>query len=154
MTFAAFGCVKFGSGGGSPVTTGEDGRYRLRGVQPDTDLTVEDLQALCVTYKEVIQRVLGKPFPDDPMQQLLGGIRAVFQSWNGKRAISYRRIEGIPDDWGTAVNEHGQVTYLRLNGYRVRIPLITRIPVYVPLQWLHRMPSGYDADSHDPLRIY
>ena len=46
----------------------------------------------------------GKPFPDDPKEQLWGGIKAVFQSWMGKRAISYRRIENIPDDWGTAVN--------------------------------------------------
>ncbi len=80
-----------------------------KGYRVDTDLTVEDLQDLCTTYKEVIQRVLGKPFPDDPMQQLLGGIRAVFSSWNGKRAISYRRIEGIPDDWGTAVNVQAMV---------------------------------------------
>lgn len=80
-----------------------------RGYKLDTDLTVEDLQNLCVAYKDVILRVLGKPFPDDAMEQLLGGIRAVFQSWNGKRAISYRRIEGIPDAWGTAVNVQAMV---------------------------------------------
>jgi pyruvate,orthophosphate dikinase len=51
-----------------------------------------------------VHEVLGKPFPDDPMEQLWGGIGAVFASWNGKRAVSYRRIENIPDDWGTAVN--------------------------------------------------
>ena len=49
-------------------------------------------------------KYLGKDFPDDPNAQLWGGIDAVFASWNGKRAISYRRIEGIPDEWGTAVN--------------------------------------------------
>ncbi|HPD31669.1 MAG TPA: pyruvate, phosphate dikinase, partial [Phycisphaerae bacterium] len=82
---------------------------RSKGYKLDTDLTVEDLQALCDTYKKIIQDVLGKSFPDDPMEQLWGGIRAVFQSWNGKRAISYRRIENIPDDWGTAVNVQAMV---------------------------------------------
>jgi pyruvate,orthophosphate dikinase len=53
--------------------------------------------------------VLGKDFPDDPEEQLWGGIHAVFASWNGKRAVSYRRIEGIPDDWGTAVNVQAMV---------------------------------------------
>ncbi|NLE61522.1 MAG: pyruvate, phosphate dikinase, partial [Planctomycetes bacterium] len=80
-----------------------------RGYKVDTDLTVEDLQALCETYKQIIQKSVGKAFPDDPMEQLWGGIRAVFQSWNGKRAISYRRIESIPDDWGTAVNVQAMV---------------------------------------------
>ncbi|NLX21766.1 MAG: pyruvate, phosphate dikinase [Phycisphaerae bacterium] len=80
-----------------------------KGYKSDTDLTTEDLQALVATYKQIIQNSLGKAFPDDPMEQLTGGIRAVFQSWNGKRAISYRRIEGIPDDWGTAVNVQAMV---------------------------------------------
>ena len=53
--------------------------------------------------------MLGKPFPDDPMKQLWGGIGAVFKSWNGKRAGAYRRIEGIPDDWGTATNVQAMV---------------------------------------------
>jgi pyruvate,orthophosphate dikinase len=65
---------------------------------------VEDLKELVSTYKERIKQVLGKEFPNDPVQQLWGGVTAVFQSWNGKRAISYRRIESIPDEWGTAVN--------------------------------------------------
>ncbi len=80
-----------------------------RGCTLDTDLTAEDLQAVVEEYKTIVQRVLGKPFPDDHNDQLWGGIRAVFQSWNGKRAISYRRIEGIPDDWGTAVNVQAMV---------------------------------------------
>jgi pyruvate, orthophosphate dikinase len=75
-----------------------------RGYTNDTDLTAEDLEQLCQTFKLKIEDVLGKSFPDDPMQQLWGGISAVFASWNGKRAVSYRRIEGIPDEWGTAVN--------------------------------------------------
>jgi len=82
---------------------------REKGYEKDTELTADDLRVLVETYKDVVRRVLGKPFPDDPMEQLWGGIRAVFQSWNGKRAIAYRRIEGIPDDWGTAVNVQAMV---------------------------------------------
>lgn len=70
----------------------------------DTDLSADDLKKLCAAYKQKIKEVLGKDFPDDAYQQLWGGIGAVFSSWNGKRAISYRKIEGIPDEWGTAVN--------------------------------------------------
>ena len=80
-----------------------------KGYTSDTDLTAEDLKALCEQYKAKVQEVLGKPFPDEAMDQLWGAIGAVFQSWNGKRAISYRRIEGIPDDWGTAVNVQAMV---------------------------------------------
>jgi pyruvate,orthophosphate dikinase len=80
-----------------------------RGAHNDTDLTADDLAALIEIYKEKVKEVLGKPFPEDPMEQLWGAISAVFQSWMGKRAISYRRIEGIPDDWGTAVNVQSMV---------------------------------------------
>ncbi|HNW39921.1 MAG TPA: pyruvate, phosphate dikinase [Candidatus Omnitrophota bacterium] len=75
-----------------------------KGYSSDTDLNVEDLKKLCAQFKAKIKEVLGKEFPDEPMEQLWGGIGAVFSSWNGKRAISYRRIENIPDAWGTAVN--------------------------------------------------
>jgi len=75
-----------------------------KGYSSDTDLKVADLKELCALFKDKIKEVLGKEFPDEPKQQLWGGIGAVFSSWNGKRAISYRRIEGIPDEWGTAVN--------------------------------------------------
>ena len=75
-----------------------------KGYSSDTDLTASDLKALCSQFKQKIKEVLKKEFPDEPMQQLWGGIGAVFASWNGKRAISYRRIENIPDEWGTAVN--------------------------------------------------
>ncbi len=75
----------------------------------DTDLTVEDLKALCDVFKAKIKETLGKEFPDDPMAQLYGGIGAVLKSWNGKKAVAYRRIEGIPDDWGTAVNVQSMV---------------------------------------------
>jgi len=75
-----------------------------KGVKTDTELTVDDLKKLCDLFKERVKSVLKKDFPDDPYEQLWGGIGAVFASWNGKRAVSYRRIEGIPDEWGTAVN--------------------------------------------------
>ena len=80
-----------------------------RGVAQDTDLTAEDLQALAAEFKKLVRQHLGQDFPDDPMQQLWGGIAAVFKSWNGKKAVSYRRIEGIPDEWGTAVNVQAMV---------------------------------------------
>ncbi len=80
-----------------------------RGAKLDTDLTSDDLKELIEIYKAKVKEVLGKPFPEDPMEQLWGAVSAVFQSWMGKRAISYRRIEGIPDDWGTAVNVQSMV---------------------------------------------
>ncbi len=75
----------------------------------DTDLTVDDLKKLCDEFKKVIKTTLKKPFPDSPEEQLWGGISAVFQSWMGKRAISYRKIEKIPEHWGTAVNVQAMV---------------------------------------------
>ncbi len=75
-----------------------------KGYAADTDLTGDDWKQLSELFKEEIKNTLGKEFPDDPMEQLWGGIKAVFQSWNGARAISYRRIEKLPDEWGTAVN--------------------------------------------------
>ncbi len=80
-----------------------------KGYKNDTDLTVDDLKILCDEFKIIIKHILGKDFPDDPMEQLWGGIGAVFQSWMGKRAVSYRKIEKIPDDWGTAVNVQAMV---------------------------------------------
>ncbi|HEB83962.1 MAG TPA: pyruvate, phosphate dikinase, partial [Bacteroidetes bacterium] len=80
-----------------------------RGCEIDTDLTTEDLKVLCDQFKAEVKSVLGVEFPDDPTEQLWGAVKAVFQSWNGKRAISYRRIEGIPDEWGTAVNVQAMV---------------------------------------------
>ena len=80
-----------------------------KGYKSDTDLTTEDLIQICDDFKKKIVDVLGKSFPDNAYEQLWGGIGAVFKSWNGKRAISYRRIEGIPDEWGTAVNVQAMV---------------------------------------------
>ncbi len=70
----------------------------------DTDLTADDWKLLSENFKSKIKQKLGKEFPDDPMEQLWGGVKAVFESWNGSRAINYRRIENIPHEWGTAVN--------------------------------------------------
>jgi len=80
-----------------------------KGYKSDTDLTADDLKELCEKFKKKVKEVIGEDFPDDAWQQLMGGIKAVFQSWNGKRAVAYRRIEGIPDDWGTAVNVQAMV---------------------------------------------
>ena len=75
-----------------------------RGIESDTELSAEDLKEIVDIFKTKVKEVLGKPFPDDPKEQLWGGIQAVFDSWNGKRAIAYRRIENIPEEWGTATN--------------------------------------------------
>jgi pyruvate,orthophosphate dikinase len=80
-----------------------------KGYKLDTELTVEDLKSLVVRFKELVKSEMGKPFPEKPEDQLWGGIGGVFMSWNGKRAIEYRRIERIPDEWGTAVNVQSMV---------------------------------------------
>jgi len=80
-----------------------------RGYASDADLSVEELEELVERFKVRVREVLGREFPDDAMEQLWGGVGAVFASWNGKRAISYRRIEGIPDEWGTAVTVQSMV---------------------------------------------
>ncbi len=70
----------------------------------DSDLTSQDLINLCNSYKQIIKKYFKISFPNNPQEQLWGAITAVFKSWNGKRAIDYRKIEKIPDTWGTAVN--------------------------------------------------
>ncbi len=86
-----------------------DNLKREKGYKTDVDLQVEDLKFLCDRFKVIIKETLGKEFPDNHNEQLWGGIGAVFQSWMGKRAVSYRKIEKIPDDWGTAVNVQAMV---------------------------------------------
>ncbi len=81
----------------------------LKGYKSDTELTAEDLMKLADAFKVKVKEVLGTEFPDDAKAQMEGGIKAVFKSWNGKKAVSYRKIEGIPDDWGTAVNVQAMV---------------------------------------------
>ena len=75
----------------------------------DTDLTGDDLKKLCKSFKKKVAEVLGREFPDDPDEQLWGAIGAVFKSWEGRRAVSYRKIEGIPSQWGTACNVQSMV---------------------------------------------
>src|SRR5881296_2948104 len=70
----------------------------------DIDLPADDLQALVREFKSIIQAKRGAPFPDDPSAQLWGAIEAVFRSWRTRRAVDYRKVHGIPDDMGTAVN--------------------------------------------------
>jgi len=82
---------------------------KLKGYKSDTEITADELKDLAEKFKKKVKQVLGKPFPDDAREQLEGSIKAVFKSWNGKKAVSYRRIEGIPDDWGTAVNVQAMV---------------------------------------------
>jgi pyruvate,orthophosphate dikinase len=86
-----------------------DTMKKEKGYKNDVDLTADDLRDLCDKFKIRIREVLKKEFPDDHNEQLWGGISAVFASWYGKRAVSYRRIEGIPDEWGTAVNVQAMV---------------------------------------------
>ncbi|MEI7481060.1 MAG: pyruvate, phosphate dikinase [Elusimicrobiota bacterium] len=80
-----------------------------KGAKSDTDLTADNLKELSAQFKAKVKEVIGKEFPDNHMDQLWGSIGAVFASWMGKRAISYRRIENIPAEWGTAVNVQAMV---------------------------------------------
>ena len=75
-----------------------------RGVKLDKDLSVDELKKLVMLFKAAIKERTGKDFPNDPIEQLWGAICAVFRSWMNERAILYRKMEGIPDEWGTAVS--------------------------------------------------
>ena len=79
-------------------------RRKLRGVENDADLPAEDLEALMRAFKDVVKQETGKPFPKSAIEQLELAVKAVFSSWNGKRAFDYRKAAGIPHDLGTAVN--------------------------------------------------
>ncbi len=76
---------------------------------PDSKLSAELLQKVVEEYKEVIKKQIGKSFPSDPFEQLIGAVSAVFESWNNDRAILYRKMHGIPHEWGTAVNVQSMV---------------------------------------------
>ena len=81
-----------------------------KGVKYDTELTVEDLQELVKRFKKVYSdNMNGEEFPQDPREQLMGAVKAVFRSWDNPRAIVYRRMNDIPGDWGTAVNVQSMV---------------------------------------------
>ncbi len=86
----------------------EDEKAR-RGHELDTALSADDWQAIIALYKAKVEEELGKPFPQDPQEQLWGAIGAVFSSWMNPRAITYRRLHDIPESWGTAVNVQAMV---------------------------------------------
>ena len=79
------------------------------GVKLDNELTTDHLKELVKRFKEAVMKATGHDFPTDPYEQLWGAIMAVFGSWMNDRAILYRKMEGIPDDWGTAVNVQAMV---------------------------------------------
>jgi pyruvate,orthophosphate dikinase len=81
----------------------------LNGYKSDTELKVEDLISLVASFKNLIARRLGRPFPEDPIEQLWGAIAAVFDSWMVQRAIDYRKLNNIPMSWGTAVTVQAMV---------------------------------------------
>lgn len=80
-----------------------------RGIHLDTEFTVQDLKDLVYDFKEAVKKQTGHNFPSNPWDQLWGAIIAVFNSWNGDRAIYYRNMHGYPEDWGTAVNVQAMV---------------------------------------------
>src|SRR3990170_7066935 len=84
-------------------------KKRQRGVEFDTELTADDLKELVAEFKAEIKRRKGIDFPDDPWQQLWAAVGAVFGSWDNPRALTYRRMYGYPDEWGTAVNVQAMV---------------------------------------------
>jgi len=86
-----------------------EGIKESKGVENDTELTVEDLKDMVSQFKSAVKKVTGHDFPTNPWDQLWGAIAAVFGSWNNDRAIVYRRMEGIPGEWGTAVNVQAMV---------------------------------------------
>ncbi|NGZ06395.1 MAG: pyruvate, phosphate dikinase [Magnetococcales bacterium] len=79
------------------------------GKQQDVEMSADDWRVLAEQYKAIVLEVTGKPFPEDPLEQLWGAIGAVFNSWHADRAITYRRLNNIPEDWGTAVNVQAMV---------------------------------------------
>jgi len=81
-----------------------DKKKEEKGVKEDIELTTEDLKELVSEFKKIVKKETGEDFPQDPSKQLKMAIDAVFNSWNNKRAIEYRKIHKIPDHWGTAVN--------------------------------------------------
>jgi len=86
-----------------------DAEKEASNVKLDTDLSAEALQRVVAGYLEIVEEFTHKPFPQNPKEQLWGAIGAVFSSWENPRAVAYRRINGIPDEWGTAVNVQSMV---------------------------------------------
>ncbi|TAJ85595.1 MAG: pyruvate, phosphate dikinase [Reyranella sp.] len=79
------------------------------GVSMDTDLKADDWRAVVAEYKKLVEKRTGRPFPQEPREQLWGAVGAVFESWMNQRAITYRRLHSIPESWGTAVNVQAMV---------------------------------------------
>ncbi len=108
-----YGEVVYGIGGkgasNNPFEAAIEKLKHERGVVREIDLEADDLKSLVLEFKKIFQRETGKPFPDEPWDQLQGAIEAVFGSWNTKRAVDYRRINKIPEDMGTAVNVQSMV---------------------------------------------
>ena len=86
-----------------------DGQKEAKGAKFDVDLTADDLQEVIVGYKKIVKEHTGKDFPQDPKEQLIEAVKAVFRSWNNDRAILYRKLNGISGDLGTAVNVQSMV---------------------------------------------
>ncbi len=86
-----------------------DEEKESRGAKFDTDLTADDLKEIIVKFKKIYKDSQGEDFPQDPKDQLMGAVKAVFRSWDNPRAIVYRRMNDIPGDWGTAVNVQAMV---------------------------------------------
>ena len=93
----------------SPFEALLEKKKEARGVELDSELSAADLKELVGDFKALIERRLKRDFPEDPAEQLQGAVGAVFGSWNGARAIRYRELEGIPHEWGTAVNVQSMV---------------------------------------------
>ncbi len=86
-----------------------EGMKEKRGVELDTQLSVNDLKELVVSFKKAVKEKTGRDFPSDPWEQLWGAVTAVFDSWMNDRAIYYRKLNNIPEEWGTAVNVQAMV---------------------------------------------
>ena len=82
---------------------------RMRNLRLDTELNEDELRGLVAAFKAKISQMTGKPFPEDPAEQLWSAIGAVFESWNNRRAVTYRKLNGIPEEWGTAVTVQSMV---------------------------------------------
>ena len=98
------GCNEGGDIEGDVFEDRLEAMKKAKGAAFDTDLTADDLKQLVAEFKAAVKETTGGDFPDDPRAQLWGAVSAVFGSWGNDRAVAYRRMYGIPDDWGTAVN--------------------------------------------------
>lgn len=112
---------------------------RDNNISQDTAITAKGWKEIVKQYKALVQEELGKPFPSDPHEQLWGAIGAVFQSWMVPRAVTYRKIHDIPEDWGTAVNVQAMVfgnmgddcaTGLRLPAIRPRARITFTVNIW------------------------